>query len=179
MATITHGWGLIEDGREEEGLIDVQQGLAAYRATREELGSSLYLILLAETYGITGNFVEGGKAFSEAEQFIRSTDERFWEAELYRLSGELSCRMGERETGGREELKNKRAGEGASGQGGGKEKQVTPSSLHPFLSRSLLPQGHPSCPAPAGQIARTACNDELGTSVATTGETVRSSPGVV
>lgn len=99
MATITHGWGLIEERQEEEGLVEVQQGLAAYRATREELGSSSYLILLAETYGKTGNLIEGWKALAEAEAFIRNTDERFWEAELYQVYGDLALRQGERESG--------------------------------------------------------------------------------
>jgi hypothetical protein len=35
----------------------------------------------------------------EALRLVDKTDERFYEAELYRLAGELSLRMGERETG--------------------------------------------------------------------------------
>ncbi len=99
MATISRGWGLAEEGRSEEGVVQIRQGLTAYRATGEELGVSSYLILLAEAYGKIGNFAEGHHSFTEAEEFIHRTEERFWEAELYRLYGELSLRLGERASG--------------------------------------------------------------------------------
>jgi predicted ATPase len=93
MATTSQGWGLAEEGRSEEGLVQIRQGLTAYRATREELGVSSYLILQADAYGKTGNFAEGYNSFAEAREFIRNTEERFWEAELYRLYGELTLRQ--------------------------------------------------------------------------------------
>ena len=36
---------------------------------------------------------EGYNSFAEAREFIRNTEERFWEAELYRLYGELTLRQ--------------------------------------------------------------------------------------
>jgi predicted ATPase len=54
---------------------------------------SSYLILQADAYGKTGNFAEGYDSFAEAQEFIRNTEERFWEAELYRLYGELTLRQ--------------------------------------------------------------------------------------
>jgi predicted ATPase len=93
MATISQGWGLAEEGCGEEGLVQIRQGLTTYRATREELGVSSYLILQADAYGKTGNFAEGYNSFAEAQEFIRNTEERFWEAELYRLYGELTLRQ--------------------------------------------------------------------------------------
>jgi len=88
MTTISQGWGLAEEGRGEEGLVQIRQGLTAYRATGEELGVSSYLILLADAYEKIGNFVEGCNTFAEAHEFIGKTEERFWEVELYRLKGE-------------------------------------------------------------------------------------------
>src|SRR5713101_1367378 len=63
------------------------------------MGQSNSLALLAEAYGRVGQ-AEGGLAvLAEALAFVDKTGERFYEAELYRLYGELSLRMGERETG--------------------------------------------------------------------------------
>jgi DNA-binding winged helix-turn-helix (wHTH) protein/predicted ATPase len=103
LAAVSRGWGLMERGQVEKGIGEFRQGLTDYRTTGEELGVSSYLILLADAYGKTGRFTEGFNAFAEAEEFINKSEERFWEAELYRLAGELSLRISERET--------KRAGE--------------------------------------------------------------------
>jgi len=47
------------------------------------------LTLLAETYGKAGQVEQGLKALAEAAASVAKTEERFWEAELYRLKGEL------------------------------------------------------------------------------------------
>ncbi|NOT54830.1 MAG: AAA family ATPase, partial [Deltaproteobacteria bacterium] len=93
MATISQGWGFAEEGQPEAGLMQIRQGLTAYRATGEELGSSSYVILLAEAYGRTGRFAEALTTFSEAQAFVHKTEERFWEAELYRLQGEVTLQQ--------------------------------------------------------------------------------------
>ena len=91
MATVSRGWGLTEEGCCEEGLVQIHQGLTAYRATREELGVSSYLTLQAEAYGKVGNFAEGRHTLIEAQEFIDRTEERFWEAELYRVKRRASA----------------------------------------------------------------------------------------
>jgi predicted ATPase len=48
-----------------------------------------WLSLLARAYGRAGRFEEALEAVSDALATLEATDERFWEAELYRLRGEL------------------------------------------------------------------------------------------
>ena len=67
----------------------IRQGLADYRATGAELFRPYYLALLAEAYGKGGQAAEGLTVLAEALATVEKTGERFHEAELYRLKGEL------------------------------------------------------------------------------------------
>ena len=48
LATILRGWAMAEQGRNEEGIAQIQEGLAAFRATGAELLRPHVLCLLAE-----------------------------------------------------------------------------------------------------------------------------------
>jgi predicted ATPase len=89
-ATILRGWALAMQRQEEEGIQQIQQGLAAVRATGGELWRPYYLVLLADAYGKTGQVEEGLTALAEALAAVDRTGERMYEAELYRLKGELT-----------------------------------------------------------------------------------------
>ncbi len=52
------------------------------------------LALLAETYGKVGQPEEGLSALAEALTLVDKTGERVYEAELYRLKGELTLQSG-------------------------------------------------------------------------------------
>ncbi len=52
--TILRGWALAEQGQGEEGIAQMHQGLAAYRATGAEVDRPYCLALLAEAYGQGG-----------------------------------------------------------------------------------------------------------------------------
>ena len=54
MATITRGWALIEQGRTEEAIEQMRQGLAALQATGTELIRPHFLALLADALGRHG-----------------------------------------------------------------------------------------------------------------------------
>lgn len=83
------GWGLTEQGRHEEGLEQMQQGLAAQQATGSSVHRVHFLVLLAEAYGRAGQIQEGLRLLAGAEADMEKTDERFYEAELWRIKGEL------------------------------------------------------------------------------------------
>ena len=76
-------------GQEEEGLTQMRQGLTARRATGAELNVPYYLTLLAEGYGILKQVEAGLGALKEAVEVIERTGQRWYEAELYHLKGEL------------------------------------------------------------------------------------------
>jgi predicted ATPase len=88
--TILQGWALAEQGQREEGVAQIRQGLAAYRAIGGEMMRSQFLALLAEVHGKIGQADEGLIALAEALAAVDKTWERRWEAELYRLKGELT-----------------------------------------------------------------------------------------
>jgi len=90
QGTILWGWALAEQGQGEEGIAQMRQGLATYRATGSELARSQYLALLAEAYRKMGRLEEGLNTLAEALAAVDKTGECFYEAELYRLKGELT-----------------------------------------------------------------------------------------
>jgi predicted ATPase len=71
----------------------MHQGLAAFRATGAETARPYYLALLAQVYGSAGNTAEGLTTLAEALATVQRSGERWWEAELYRLRGELLLRQ--------------------------------------------------------------------------------------
>ena len=77
----------------------MHQGLTALQVSGRELGLPYILALLAEAYGKVGQTEEGLSMLTEALAIVDKTEERWCEAELYRLYGELSLRSGETETG--------------------------------------------------------------------------------
>jgi predicted ATPase len=87
--TILRGWALAEQGQSTEGIAQMRQGIAAWRATGAELQRPYYLALLAEAYGRAGQAAEGLRVLAEALTAVHNTGERQHEAELYRLKGEL------------------------------------------------------------------------------------------
>lgn len=87
--TILYGWALTEQERKEEGVTQILQGLDAHRATGAELWRPYYFALLAEVYKKAGQLKEGLSVLAEALVAVDRTGERFWEAELYRIKGEL------------------------------------------------------------------------------------------
>jgi len=93
VGTILRGRALVEQGRSEEGVAEIRQGLAVYRATGAEMVRPYWLALLAEGYAKLGRLEDGLSALTEALTAARNTGERWWEAELYRLKGELSLRL--------------------------------------------------------------------------------------
>ncbi len=87
--TILCGWALAEQGQGEEGIAQIRQGLTAYRAQGAEQQRTLFLALLAEACGKAGHTEEGLAALAEALTMVDHTGECVYEAELYRLKGEL------------------------------------------------------------------------------------------
>jgi len=86
---IRRGWALAAQEQVEEGITQIRQGLASYQATGAEVLQSYYFALLGEAHGIMGQAEEALTVLTEALATVHKTGERFYEAELYRLEGEL------------------------------------------------------------------------------------------
>jgi len=86
---IMRGWALAMQGQGAEGLTQLRQGLDAYRATGAEFQRPHFLSLLAEVHRSLEQPEAGLTALSEALALVETTGERYYEAELHRLKGEL------------------------------------------------------------------------------------------
>jgi predicted ATPase len=95
------GWALAERGQETEGLVQLQQGFAAWQTNGQELGKPFWLGLLGARYAEAGRVAEGLQVIDEALVMAQTREMRVWEAELHRLRGELLLRQsgGESERG--------------------------------------------------------------------------------
>jgi len=89
VGMMMRGWALAMQGQGKEGIAQLRQGLAALRAAGAEVARSRDLALLAEAYGKVGQTEAGLTVLAEALAVVDKTGERFWEAELHRLKGEL------------------------------------------------------------------------------------------
>jgi predicted ATPase len=89
---IYRGWLLCEDGRSEEGLAQIREGIAGHRAVGAEVVVPAFLALMAEVHETLGRPADGLAAVAEALAAAERSGQYYWEAELYRLKGALALR---------------------------------------------------------------------------------------
>src|SRR5262249_16732305 len=90
---VWQGWALAAQGQHEEGIALMRHGIAAFRAAGAELNRPDRLALLGEGYVNMGQHEQGRHALAEARAIVDQTGERWWEAELHRLEGELTLQF--------------------------------------------------------------------------------------
>ena len=93
MGTILRGWALAMQGQGEEGMAQVRQGIAAWRATGAALLVPYFCTVLAEVSAHLGHTEDGLQALAEAHTLVEQHEERWWEAEVCRLRGVLLLRQ--------------------------------------------------------------------------------------
>jgi len=86
--TVLRGWARAIHDHAPEGIAELIRGLEAYRATGAEFLRPHQLALLAEVCQHQGRHEEGFTTLADALVLVDKTDERWWEAELYRMKGE-------------------------------------------------------------------------------------------
>jgi class 3 adenylate cyclase/predicted ATPase len=87
--TVFRGWALAGNGQTEEGIALLESGLAAFRATGAVTFAPFFLTLLADTEGKAKERDQGLGHLAEAERLMVEAEERWAEAELHRVRGEL------------------------------------------------------------------------------------------
>ena len=80
-------WGQMN--KVQEGIARLIQGTNSYGMAGAKGSQSEFLSWLAEAYLIAGQPEDGSNALVVAISHVEETGERYWEAELYRLKGEL------------------------------------------------------------------------------------------
>jgi predicted ATPase len=93
-ATILRAWTIVEHGRVEEGLDQMRHGLGIFESTGAEVLRPYWLALQADAHRRLGQTAEGLATLEEALEKATRHGERFYEAELHRLTGELLLAAG-------------------------------------------------------------------------------------
>jgi class 3 adenylate cyclase/predicted ATPase len=87
--TCFRGWAmLVVEGSIEEAISTMRRGLATKRATGAEIKVPYYLGLLSEGHRRANRIADAMSLLNEALELVERTDERWYEAELYRLMAE-------------------------------------------------------------------------------------------
>ena len=94
VATVLHGWALVEQGHRQEGLAQSREGIAMSEAGETVLLRPYYLGLLAAGYAKQGDTAQGLRLLNEALELIEQTGEEWWAAELWRTKGILLQNQG-------------------------------------------------------------------------------------
>jgi len=94
---ILRGWALTHQGQEDAEITAMQQAFDGWRATGATLVSPYFLLMLADVYAVTGQTEAGLASLAEALILIQNHGERWIEAEVYRMQGELLLKQGKSE----------------------------------------------------------------------------------
>lgn len=89
IASIVLGWALVQQRQEKNGKARLQEGLADYLATGARLFKPYTLGLLANMRRTHKHAEEGLSYIDEALDTAESNDIHYFDAELYRIKGEL------------------------------------------------------------------------------------------
>jgi class 3 adenylate cyclase/predicted ATPase len=90
FSTALQGQVLVRQGNVNEGLRQIQAGLTSLDAMETRISRSLLFTYQAEGYAELGQVEVGLSLVAQALEFVDKHDERIYEAELYRLKGELT-----------------------------------------------------------------------------------------
>jgi predicted ATPase len=93
IGAIVHGWAVAVQGHGDTGITEIRENIAAYQATGAELLCSAFLAMLAEAYREADHIDAALNVLTKALTLVDKNSERFWEAELRRLKGELLLRL--------------------------------------------------------------------------------------
>jgi predicted ATPase len=93
LGRILRGWALVLQGDAAADVAHIRQGIAGSQGQGPEVAHPYWLILLAEAYGQVGQPEAGLEELAEALSVMATTEAQWWEAEVYRLQGNLLLRL--------------------------------------------------------------------------------------
>jgi DNA-binding winged helix-turn-helix (wHTH) protein/predicted ATPase len=86
---VLRGWALAEQGELEQGIADLEQGLASMTAMGTDLGRSAHSAHLAAATARAGRFTEARELIERSKALVAATGERYYEPEILRIDAEL------------------------------------------------------------------------------------------
>jgi predicted ATPase len=99
LGKLFEGWALTGQGQGEQGILQLRQGLAAFQTNGARLALPHFFSLLIDAHRMRRQWGEGLGVVADAFAVVEQTSERFYEAELWRLKGELTLQSSGRRLG--------------------------------------------------------------------------------
>jgi adenylate cyclase len=99
IANILRGWIIAQQGRSNEGIPMIREGIEAYRTTGSAIELGLFAIVLANAYQQAGQITDAKKSLAEGLAETERKGVNFCQAELTRRLGELLLAEAILETG--------------------------------------------------------------------------------
>jgi predicted ATPase len=90
LGTTQQGWVLAETGKATDTVHRITSGIAAWRSTGSTMYLPTWLSELAKTYADLRQFDDAWRCIGEAIVAVEKTKERWWEAEVNRIAGEIA-----------------------------------------------------------------------------------------
>jgi predicted ATPase len=98
MGMLHKGCALALTGKASNAIEMITSGIAALRSTGDTLRLPFYLSNLARAHAELGQFDDGMRCIGEAMMAVQTTKERWCEAEVNRIAGEVALKSPEPET---------------------------------------------------------------------------------
>jgi len=90
---VIRGWVMAQRGDADEGMANIREGLVGCKQTGARMGEPYYTALLAESHLAAGQIEEASAAIGQARKIVEARDERWIEADILRLDGEISLSL--------------------------------------------------------------------------------------
>jgi predicted ATPase/class 3 adenylate cyclase len=97
-AMMNHGWILALTGKAADAVQMITSGITARRSTGATLNAPLSLSYLAKAYAELGQFDDAWCCIGEAMTAVETTKERWCEADIHRIAGEIALMPPEPDT---------------------------------------------------------------------------------
>jgi predicted ATPase len=93
LATMQEGCVLALSGNAAEGIEMITRGIAAYRSTGSRVYLPIFLSHLSGAHAELGQFDDAWRCITEAMTAVETTKERWYEAEIHRVTGEIALKL--------------------------------------------------------------------------------------
>jgi predicted ATPase len=93
LGTMENGCVLALSGKTSEAIQMISSGIATYRSTGSRVYLPFFLLHLSSGYAELGQFDDAWRCIGEAMTALEATKERWCEAEINRLAGEIALKL--------------------------------------------------------------------------------------
>jgi predicted ATPase len=90
LAMMNQGWLFALAGKAAHAVHNITSGLSAWQSTGARVWIPFYLSLVTEAYAAIGQFDDAWRCIGEATTAIQTTKEKWCEAEVHRVAGEIA-----------------------------------------------------------------------------------------